>query len=144
MPRDAGHGFCRFAMTFNAPMSLFYIFRRKINDSHYYYMFVWLTSRRRCQYRHWSWRHRVIQKSCNEAQHKTNVVQRRPIRAAPQWTAVVQTTAARTRVSIYTHFITVVIICICIEVVQVVLMKAHLGMITKFANVSLLCFIEHI
>jgi len=35
MPQDAGHAFCRCAMT--APMSLFYIFERNINDSHYYY-----------------------------------------------------------------------------------------------------------
>jgi len=35
MPQDAGHAFCRCAMT--EPMSLFYIFGRNINDSHYYY-----------------------------------------------------------------------------------------------------------
>jgi len=37
MPQDAGHAFCRCAMTFNAPFSLFYIFGCNINDSHYYY-----------------------------------------------------------------------------------------------------------
>jgi len=41
MPQYAGHAFCRFAMTaqsvLSAPMSLFYIFGRNINDSHYYY-----------------------------------------------------------------------------------------------------------
>jgi len=36
MPQDAGHAFCRYAMA--APMSLFYIFGRNINDSHYNYM----------------------------------------------------------------------------------------------------------
>jgi len=35
MSEDAGPAFCRFAM--NAPMSLFYIFGRNINDSNYYY-----------------------------------------------------------------------------------------------------------
>jgi len=41
MPQDAGHAFCRCAMT--APMSLFYTFGRNINDSNYYnfiYMYI--------------------------------------------------------------------------------------------------------
>jgi len=37
MPQDAGNAFYRCAMT--APMSLFYIFGRNINDSHYYYTY---------------------------------------------------------------------------------------------------------
>jgi len=40
MPQDAGHAFCRCAVT--APMSLFYNFGRNINDSHYYYYSPWL------------------------------------------------------------------------------------------------------
>jgi len=35
LPQDVGHAFCPRAMT--APKSLFYIFGRNINDSHYYY-----------------------------------------------------------------------------------------------------------
>jgi len=35
MPQDAGHAFCQCGMT--APMSLFYIFGRNINDYYYYY-----------------------------------------------------------------------------------------------------------
>jgi len=38
MSQDAGHEFCRCAMT--APMSLFYNFGRNINDSHYYKIFL--------------------------------------------------------------------------------------------------------
>jgi len=39
MPQDSGHAFCRCAMT--ESLSLFYIFGRNINDSHYYYNWTW-------------------------------------------------------------------------------------------------------
>jgi len=48
MPQDAGHAFCQCAMTYNAPMSLFFIFRRNINDWQYYYYYYQSSKAQRC------------------------------------------------------------------------------------------------
>jgi len=42
MPQDAGHVFCRCAIT--APISLFYIFGGNINDSHCYYYYYYIAA----------------------------------------------------------------------------------------------------